>query len=155
MMSNIEVILNIVSLKFKYRLNDKNSGSKFLKVKNILKTYLFLAFSILLGASGQLLLKFSVINMGTINLSWGTLLPTVTKIFTNGWILLGLLLFGTSMVFWIKVISTMELSRAYPSVSLSYVLIFAFSIILFKEEVTSWKVLGLLSILMGVFLLHR
>jgi multidrug transporter EmrE-like cation transporter len=59
------------------------------------------------------------------------------------------------MVLWIRVISNMELSRAYPSVGLSYCLVFISSVVIFKETVNLNKIVGLISILFGVYFLHR
>lgn len=101
------------------------------------------------------MLKLSVTKLGNIDLSLNHLLPMLVKIFTNGWLLLGLACFASSMILWLKVISTMELSRAYPSVSLSYVIVFIVSVILFKEGVSMEKIGGVLCIILGVFLLQR
>jgi len=116
---------------------------------------IFLLITICFSAFGQLLLKYSVIGMGGINFKNKNIFTVLLHIFTNGWILLGLLLFSLSMILWLKVISNMELSRAYPSVSLSYVIVFIFSIFLFGEGVTFSKVAGIISIIIGVFLLQR
>lgn len=115
----------------------------------------YLIMSIVLGASGQLILKLASVSLKTVNLQFSALPHTILKVFTNGWILSGLLLFATSMLIWLKVISTMELSRAYPSVSLSYVIVFIFSILIFKEAITPLKIIGLLSICFGVYLMHQ
>lgn len=117
--------------------------------------FLFLLGSIFFGASGQLILKYATASLKPINLELTALPHTILKIFTNGWVIAGLLCFAVSMIIWIKVISTMELSRAYPSVSLSYLLVFAFSILLYNEDVTIYKVLGMAVICFGVFLIHR
>lgn len=111
--------------------------------------------SITLGAFGQLLLKVAVDRMGGVDLSLQHLLTTVGKLVTNGWLITGVMMFVISMLLWLKVISSSELSRAYPSVSLSYLIVFLFSIILFKESITVNKVVGIFSILFGVFMMHR
>lgn len=114
--------------------------------------YLFV--SIGLGASGQILMKFAVNRIGQINLSWPHAINTLIQIFTNPWIITGIFCFVTSMILWIKVISNMELSKAYPSLSLSYIAVFILSVILFHETVTSGKVVGLLLVSLGVYFLH-
>lgn len=115
---------------------------------------LFLFASIVLGASGQILLKFAVNRMDQINLAWPNTINTIIHIFTNPWIMTGILCFVSSMVLWIKVISSMELSKAYPSISLSYVIVFIFSIYLFNEAISPGKIIGLILVLAGVFFLH-
>lgn len=121
-----------------------------------LKTdYVFLLSSIVLSAIGQILLKYGVNQIGNVDLSFEKLFSTLFSAFTNGWILLGVFCFVTSMVLWLKVIASAELSRAYPSVSLSYVIVFIFSAIWFNEGVSTGKVAGLLSIVLGIVLLQR
>ncbi|NLW91918.1 MAG: transporter [Syntrophomonadaceae bacterium] len=116
---------------------------------------LFLLISIVLSAAGQILLKYGVMGVGNIDFRVGNLFSTLLTTFTNVWVLLGVICFVTSMVLWLKVISTMELSKAYPSVSLSYVIVFIFSAIFFNEGVSIGKFAGLASIMVGIFLLQR
>lgn len=114
-----------------------------------------LLVSVALGAVGQVILKYAVNGMGEINLGWPQVVNTLLRIFTNGWIVLGVFCFVTSMVLWIKVISNMELSKAYPSVSLSYIIVFVLSVVLFKENVTVMKTAGIVLVSMGVYFLQR
>lgn len=114
-----------------------------------------LILSIVLSAAGQLALKYGVMAMGGIDIKLKNAISGLIQVFTNGWVMLGVLCFVTSMILWLKVISTMELSRAYPSVSLSYVIVFLFSMLLFKEGASASKIVGLISIMAGVFLLQR
>ncbi len=108
-----------------------------------------------MASCGQILLKFATGRMDEIRLEWAAIPTTLSTIFLNPFVIIGTFLFVTSMVLWIKVISTMELSRAYPSIGVSYVIIFAFSVLFFRETVTSAKVLGIILISGGVVLLHQ
>lgn len=110
--------------------------------------------SILLGALGQVLLKCGVNRIENINLGWPEIYQTLITIFTNVWIVSGIICFVSSMILWIKVLSNMELSKAYPSVSLSYVIVFVLSIILFHESISPNKLLGLACVSLGVYLLQ-
>jgi len=114
----------------------------------------FLLSSVFLSAIGQLILKHAVSEMGEIDFALKNLMPMLFQLLCNGWIILGTICFAASMILWLKVLSTMELSRAYPIGSLSYIFVFAFSILLFNEEATGIKILGLLCILAGVFLIQ-
>ncbi|MBC7076228.1 MAG: transporter [Syntrophomonadaceae bacterium] len=115
---------------------------------------LWLFSSIFLGAGGQILLKYGVNQMGEIDLSRTGIIFTISNIFTNLFVISGICFFVASMILWIKVISTMELSRAYPSVSLSYIIVFLFSIAVFEESVTAGKLAGLLLVIAGVYFLN-
>jgi len=56
---------------------------------------------------------------------------------------------------WIKVLSKVELSYAYPMVSLGYVLIMIFSYFFFKENITPIRIVGVVLIMIGVVLVAR
>lgn len=117
--------------------------------------YLWLISSIFLGAIGQCLLKLSVRKMGGIDLGWTNILPAITKIFTNSWIISGVILFVFSMILWLKAISEMELSKAYPTVSLTYLIVFLFSVLFLGEKISAWKLAGMACIIIGIFFIHR
>jgi multidrug transporter EmrE-like cation transporter len=114
----------------------------------------FLFSSVLMGACGQILLKCGVNRLGQVILGWPEILNTLFQIFTNIWIVTGIMFFVSSMILWIKVISTMELSKAYPTVSLSYIIVFILSVFLFSETVTPDKIIGLILVSAGVYCLH-
>jgi multidrug transporter EmrE-like cation transporter len=116
---------------------------------------MLLFIAIFLGASGQILLKYATERMGEINLEWSAIPFTLLNIFRSPWIITGICFFVASMILWIKVISTMELSKAYPSISLSYIIVFVFSVLLFKETVTLTKVIGMVLVSIGVFFLQQ
>jgi len=49
----------------------------------------------------------------------------------------------------------LELSFAYPFMSLSFVLVFIFSALIFHESITTPKVLGMLLIIAGIVVIGR
>jgi len=57
---------------------------------------------------------------------------------------------GLASLFWIATLSKFELSYAYPFMSLSFVCVVALSIPMFGESLNSFKVLGVLSICLGL-----
>lgn len=116
--------------------------------------YLLLFASIVLGSGGQLFLKLAADSTGSEVYSRGNLLRLVGNLLVNRYFLGGALLFVGSMLLWLLVIARMELSRAYPTVSLSYFFVFAASVFLFGELVTVFKVIGLTAILLGVALIN-
>jgi len=116
--------------------------------------FVYLFSSIILGAGGQVLLKHGVNQLGVINLNRTEIFATLLNIFTNLFVIIGVCFFVTSMILWIKTISSMELSQAYPSVSLSYIIVFLLSTILFNESVTAGKIIGLALVSAGVYFLN-
>lgn len=107
--------------------------------------------SITIGAVGQLLLKFAA--RGGVTLDLAAVLPAVMRLATNPYLIAGLVCFLTSMLLWVKVLSTAELSTAYPLVSLGYVLVAALSWVLLGERLGLRQALAIGIIVFGVFLL--
>ncbi|WP_304541769.1 EamA family transporter [Desulforamulus aquiferis] len=62
-------------------------------------------------------------------------------------------MYATSLVTWLKVLSTMELSLAYPMVSLGYVLVMVLSFLFLGETFTIHKLLGVAAVITGVMLI--
>ena len=115
--------------------------------------YLILFVSILLAVIGQLLMKQGMNQFGTFPVS--KLLQHIVPMFLNPWVFAGLMSFGLSSVFWLVVLSRINLSLAYPMVSLAYVVVAFASIIFFKEPVSFIRWMGILVIVFGVFLISR
>ncbi len=115
--------------------------------------YLIMAISILLAVAGQLLMKKGMVAFGTFPVS--QLLVKVIPMFLNPWVFIGFVCFGLSSVFWLVVLSRMELSLVYPMVSVAYVLVALFSFFFFKENVSLIRWAGIAVIILGVFLISR
>ncbi len=108
--------------------------------------------AVLLGAVGQVLIKKGMgIYQGEVSAGsvWGQLVP----ILRVPHVLIGLICYGVSAVFWIAVLSNVPLSLAYPMVSLAYVVVFIASWWLLKEPIPPTRILGLVVIVAGVFVI--
>jgi drug/metabolite transporter (DMT)-like permease len=107
--------------------------------------------SVILGVVGQLLLKAGLNSIGPLDLTrqgaWGV----AWRIGANPRIFGGLGLYGVSVLFWLAALSRVDLGYAYPFLSLSYVLILVASWAVFREEISRWRVLGVVAICLGVF----
>jgi drug/metabolite transporter (DMT)-like permease len=115
--------------------------------------YIILGISILLAVAGQLLMKKGMMIFGTFPAR--QLLFKIIPMFLNPYVFVGLACFGMSAVFWLIVLSRLELSLVYPMVSVAYILVAILSWIFFKENVTLIRWLGILVIVFGVFLISR
>ena len=58
-------------------------------------------------------------------------------------------------VFWLIALSKIELSVAYPMLSVGYVLLMILSYFLLNETITVYKVIGTLLVVAGVTLISR
>lgn len=110
-----------------------------------------LLLSILAGALGQVCLKKGMLSVGGTSLVG--LLKSPWVVLANAWIVVGFVLYVASFALWLVVLSKVELSKAYPMVSLGYVVTFVLGLLLFQEQVSAVKVAGLLVVIAGVALL--
>lgn len=115
--------------------------------------YLIMLTSILLAVAGQLLMKKGMTEFGVFPAT--QLLAKIIPIFLNPWVFFGFACFGLSSLFWLVVLSRMEISFVYPMVSVAYVLVAFASIIFFKESVSLIRWIGIGVIIAGVFLISR
>lgn len=69
---------------------------------------------------------------------------------------IGFILYGVAALVWFRVISTQPLSTAYPLlVSLTFMFVTLGAVTLFQESMTFTKVLGLVIILVGIFIMSK
>ena len=111
--------------------------------------------SVFLAVVGQLLLKMGMLRVGKFSFNMSTLVYQYIKILLNPFVIAGLVSFFVSMLIWLYVLSRMELSLAYPFVALNYILILFGSYFLFKETITPYKMIGVVVIIVGVYLVAR
>jgi drug/metabolite transporter (DMT)-like permease len=83
------------------------------------------------------------------------LLVKMIPMFMQPFVFLGLICFGVSSVFWLVILSRIDLSLAYPLVSIAYIVVALFSFFVFKENVSLLRWLGVITICFGVFLVSR
>lgn len=118
-----------------------------------MSNYLYLFISVCMGATAQVGLKKGIQGVGPISVA--TFIPNMGAIFFNPYIIGGIFLYGSSLIIWLIVLSRMELSRAYPFVSLGYMITFALGIILLDEKMSYYKIFGLMFIVVGIFIMSR
>ena len=118
-------------------------------------TFGFILAGVLLNAVAQLLLKAGVRPLGALSVDAATLLPTVARVLTQGPILAGLACYVLSVGVWIVGLSRVDVSIAYPLLSLGYVVNALAACWLFGEVLGPQRLAGMLLILAGVFLVAR
>ena len=78
----------------------------------------------------------------------------VFKILLNPWIILGLGMFGISFFFMAAALSRTDLTLAYPLMSgIVYLILLFVGLLVFKENITLFRVMGMGFILLGITLL--
>ena len=118
-----------------------------------MKYKILLILGILIGTAGQLIMKQGVNALGGVHISPATLPTELLRMFTNPYVLIGLVFAGLSFVLWIAVISNLELSFAYPFVATSYIIILLFGYLIYHENVNLLRIGGVALIGAGVILI--
>ena len=117
-------------------------------------TIVMLLVNIVLGSTGQILLKYGTSKLKVLHAHQGfasSMADSIKGIFTP-YVLLGFLVYGISAVLWIRILRQVNLSFAYPTIAVSYVIVTILSIRIFNERVSNVMIMGLCLISLGVVL---
>jgi drug/metabolite transporter (DMT)-like permease len=119
--------------------------------------FLWVLTGVLLNAAAQLMLKAGARTAGEITMSAGpaALWRTATGLAFQPGILGGLACYAISVVVWIVALSRVEVSIAYPMLSIGYVVNAALAWWLFGEQLNAQRWLGIAVIIVGVVLVGR
>lgn len=112
-------------------------------------------FGVLLNAVAQLALKQGMRQIGEFEFALANALPIGWQVGTNPFVALGLLCYVVSVGVWILVLSRVEVSLAYPMLSIGYVVNALAAWWLFGENLTPTRIAGIAVICFGVWLLSR
>jgi multidrug transporter EmrE-like cation transporter len=111
--------------------------------------------AVTLNASAQLLLRSGLQSIEGGIVSLQQFLALLPRILTSPWVIGGFAGYGLSVALWLVVLSKVPVSVAYPLQSMGFILVALFAHLLLKESLTPTKLLAILTIVAGVFLLAR
>ena len=114
--------------------------------------YAFIAAAVLLGVYGQLILKWQTRKAGEFPSGASERIKYLAHFLGNPWVISSLLGAVVAAFAWIAALSKLELSRAYPFVSASFVLVLILSTIVFGESLTFPKLAGAALIVAGLII---
>ena len=112
-------------------------------------------FGVLLNATAQLLLKAGTNALGRFEFAAQNIVPVATRVAFEPHILAGMTCYAVSLVVWIMGLSRVEVSVAYPLLSLGYVINALAAWYLFGESVGAMRIAGIGFIIVGVCLIAR
>lgn len=121
----------------------------------MIKPFGFLLIAVIFSAAGELLLKRGMNQVGVLNLQPAEILPSLLKVFTTPFVILGFGSIFLGSIFWLSVISKVPLSYAYPMLSTGYIVVVIASWLFLGEQLTHTRVLGVLIICAGVAVVFR
>jgi multidrug transporter EmrE-like cation transporter len=117
--------------------------------------FALILLGVLLNAAAQLMLKSGMNQIGHFDFSMANAVPIGLKVMANPPILTGLLMYVMSVGVWLLVLSRVQVSYAYPMLSIGYIVNALAANYLFGEPLTSMRVLGIFIIIAGVYLVAQ
>lgn len=110
---------------------------------------------VFLNAVAQLCLKQGMRQIGAFEFTPAMLWEMSWRIGTNPYVILGLACYVVSVIFWLLALSRVDVSFAYPMLSVGYILTAVAAYYVFGEPLTTVRVTGIAVIMVGVFLISR
>lgn len=118
-------------------------------------TYGLVFLCMVLNTAAQLLLKETMNSIGGFTFSFANLFPIAMKVAFNPFFIFGMFSYVLSLVFWLLVLSRMDVNVAYPLNSIAFILTAFASAYFFNEPITMTRLAGIVVIIGGIYLLTR
>lgn len=120
-----------------------------------LSTFLLILTGVLFNAGAQLLLKAGTRAIGVISADRTNAIQLLGTVSTQPYILAGLACYVLSVGIWIVALSRVDVMVAYPMLSIGYIVNALIAWQLFGEALTTTRIAGLVTIVLGVLILSR
>ncbi len=118
-------------------------------------SFSLILLGVLLNAGAQLLLKAGTNTVGHFEFTLANAMPMGMKLASQPPILIGIACYVVSVVVWILALSRVQVSIAYPMLSIGYVVNALLAWVLFGEDLNAQRWIGIGFIIIGVYLVAR
>jgi len=115
----------------------------------------FILFTVMTNAAAQLMLKQGMMALGPLSFEGVNPIVKLLQIVFSPWVFFGLCVFVISMASHLYVLSKVELSFAYPFLSLAYVAVAVFAYFVFREDLNAYRIAGIAFICVGTVLIAQ
>lgn len=115
----------------------------------------FILFTVFTNAAAQIMLKQGMSTVGALGDASDAIIWRILHVVFNPWVFVGLTTFVISMASHLFVLSKVELSFAYPFLSLAYVAVAIFAYFIFKEDLNALRIAGIAFICVGTVLIAQ
>lgn len=112
-------------------------------------------FTVTTNAAAQIMLKYGMLSVGPLDFGAVQPMRLALTIGFNPYIVGGLATFFVSMCSHMLVLSRVELSFAYPFLSLAYVMVAIYTYVFFNEDLNAYRITGIGCIVVGTILIAR
>ena len=116
-------------------------------------TFFLILINVALAVSGQLSIKLGMKQVGYITVQNISLM--MVEAFKNPYVLFGLLAYTLAAGTWIAVLSRVDVSFAYPMLSIGYVAVLILSGLFLNESGTFLRISGTTLIVVGIVLIFK
>ncbi len=120
-----------------------------------LVSFILIVTGVMLNVAAQLLIKTGTNAIGYFEYSRENILPIGWKLATQPHIIGALTCYVVGVVVWILALSRVQVSIAYPLLSLGYIVNAVAAYYLFAEALTPAKLVGMGIIIVGVVVISR
>ncbi len=110
---------------------------------------------VLLNAAAQIVIKKGMSDIGTFEFSFENIIPVGFKVVTSPFVITGVFFYAVSLVLWLMVLSRVDVSYAYPMLSVGYIVAALAGKYLFNEPLGLVRWAGIIVICIGVYLITR
>ena len=114
---------------------------------------LLILISVLLNCAAQLCIRKGMLIIGEVEMS--SIVRSLGVMITNLWLWGAMISYAVSILLWIVVLSKVEVSFAYPFLSIGYVVAVLVGYYFFGESLSLIRVAGIIIICVGVYLISR
>lgn len=114
---------------------------------------IIILLSVLLNCAAQLFIRKGMLIIGEIGVS--KLISNLSNMICNLWLWTAMVCYAVSILLWMAVLSKVEVSFAYPFLSIGYVVAAIIGWQLFGESLSLTRIVGILVICVGVYLISR
>ena len=115
----------------------------------------WLALYGVLLAIGQLMFKLASLNKPDTSMIASNFMNKILFVCFNPYFVGAIVLYAVSTFLWVSILSTYEVSSAYPfAIAISILFTTFFGISLFSETITPGKIVSIFLIALGVFLMR-
>ena len=119
-----------------------------------MKNLIFIIGSVLLNCSAQLLMRKGMLVYGEVD-GFHSLIGFIPQMLSNLYLWGAMLCYAVSIMMWMFVLSRVEVSYAYPFLSIGYVLSAVVGYFWLQENITPIRIVGIAVICIGVVLISR
>ena len=109
--------------------------------------------SVLLNCAAQLLIRKGMLVVGETGV--GNIVTNLGAMLSNLWLWGAMLCYAVSILLWMAVLSKVEVSYAYPFLSVGYIVAAIAGYMFFGESVSLTRIAGIIVICIGVILISR